>query len=103
MIDIAWPAVALVLGLLVFFRSKQWVPVDTAKLMETRAIAEAVREAYKSDLNILTRRMNEMAEMLSSLGTVAPHYEELLRQFEELKSRVDSLRATASMKKIAGI
>ncbi len=76
-IELAWPAVALVFGALVVWRVEKWASWKQGRLQARLSDAE-------SRLNLAERRIDHAHQMISDNGTIISRLLELEREVERV-------------------
>lgn len=103
MSEFIWPATVLVLGVLAFIRARQFGAGDQAQVQKLEADLATLKKNYESDINKVTKVVNDVAEVTQSLMPVLPGYASMVKQFEELKGAVEKVNARDATKKMAGV
>lgn len=100
---IIWASVATLAVVLAFIRSKQWSTGSSRDVEALLAEQQKIRDDCTKNFKAIGALVNDLAADLLKVKPILPHYEELLKQFEDVKSSVSSMRTKLASKAVAGL
>lgn len=97
---LVWASVATLGIVLAFVRSKQWSSSSARELEAVAAEQKKIRDDCTKNFKAIGDRLNDLTSDMVNVKPYLLNIEELLRQFEEIKATVSSMKTKAALKAV---